>query len=323
MANEDRPKTAFRTPIGLYQFTKMPFGLQNACATYGRMMRRVLDGMEQTDNFVDDVLTFTEGWQRQLQELHELFCRVRQAGLTVKPSKCFFGYNKIEYVGHVVGQGQLRTIEDKVTQIVNSPVPRTKTQLRAFLGLSGYYRRFVPSYAMVAPPLTDLLKKGAPNKLQWERPQDTAFSQLKAALSSEHVLRLPDCNKQFVVRTDASDIGLGAMLLQEHEDGIFPVMYSSRKLNAAERNYSVIERECLAIVWAISKLHLYLYGRSFVLQTEHRPLLYLDQAKMTNPRVMTWALALQPYRYRTESIRGADNVGADFLSRSVLDSVPA
>jgi len=315
-AIEDRPKTAFCTPIGLYQFVRMPFGLQNACATYGRMMRRLLDGMEQTDNFVDDVLTFTDEWQRHLHELRDLFCRVRQAGLTVKPSKCFFGYVSIEYVGHVVGQGQLRTMEDKVSRIVNAPEPRTKTQLRAFLGLAGYYRRFVPSYAMVAAPLTDLLRKGAPNKLEWERAQDIAFSQLKAALSSEPVLRLPDSNKQFIVRTDASDTGLGAVLLQEHEDGIFPVMYLSRKLNAAERNYSVIERECLAIVWAISKLQLYLYGRSFVLQTDHRPLLYLDQAKLSNPRVMRWALSLQPYRYRTESIRGSDNVGADYLSRS-------
>jgi len=318
-AIEDRPKTAFCTPIGLYQFVRMPFGLQNACATYGRMMRRLLDGMEQTDNFVDDVLTFTDEWQRHLHELRDLFCRVRQAGLTVKPSKCFFGYVSIEYVGHVVGQGQLRTMEDKVSRIVNAPEPRTKTQLRAFLGLAGYYRRFVPSYAMVAAPLTDLLRKGAPNKLEWERAQDIAFSQLKAALSSEPVLRLPDSNKQFIVRTDASDTGLGAVLLQEHEDGIFPVMYLSRKLNAAERNYSVIERECLAIVWAISKLQLYLYGRSFVLQTDHRPLLYLDQAKLSNPRVMRWALSLQPYRYRTESIRGSDNVGADYLSRSAPD----
>ena len=110
------------------------------------------------------------------------------------------------------------------------------------------------------------------------------------------------------------------MLLQEHEDGIFPVMYLSRKLNTAKRNYSVIERECLAIVWAISKLQMYLYGRSFVLQTDHRPLLYLDQAKLANPRIMRWALALQPYRYRTESIRGTDNVGADYLSRLTPDS---
>ena len=283
------------------------------------MMRRVLDGMEQTDNFVDDVLSFTEGWQRHLSELRDLFRRVRQAGLTVKPSKCFFGYKTIEYVGHIVGQGQMRTMEDKVSRIVDSLAPKTKTQLRAFLGLAGYYRRFVPSYAMIAAPLTDLLRKGAPNKLEWGCAQDDAFSQLKAVLSSQPVLRLPDCNKQFIVRTDASDLGLGAMLLQEHEDGIFPVMYLSRKLNAAERNYAVIERECLATVWAISKLQMYLYGRSFILQTDHRPLLYLDQAKLTNPRVMRWALALQPYHYRTEAIRGADNVGADYLSRSAHD----
>ena len=320
MAIEGRPKTAFCTPLGLYQFTKMPFGLQNACATHGRMMRQVLDGMEQTDNFVDDVLSFTEGWQSHLKELQELFHRVCQAGLTVKPLKCFFGYDTIEYVGHIIGQGQIRTMEDKVSRIVNSQAPKTKTQLRAFLGISGYYRRFVPSYSMIAAPLTDLLRKGAPNNLEWGHAQDDAFRQLKAVLSSEPVLRLPDCSKQFVVRTDASDLGIGAMLPQEHEDGIFPVMYLSRKLNTAERNYSVIERECLAIVWAISKLQMYLYGRSFVLQTDHRPLLYLDQAKLANPRIMRWALALQPYRYRTESIRGTDNVGADYLSRSAPDS---
>ena len=275
--------------------------------------------MEQPDNFVDDVLTITEEWQRHLHVLRDMFHRIRQAGLTMKPWKCFFGYNSVECVGHVVGQGQLRTMEDKVSRIVNAPEPRTKKQLRAFLGLAGFYRRFLPSYASVAAPLTDLLKKGAPNQLEWGPAQDAAFHQLKAALSSEPVLHLPDSNKQFIVRTDASDNGLGAMLLQGHEDGVFPVMYLSRKLNAAERNYSVVERECLAIVWAIGRLQLYLYGRSFVLQTDHRPLLYLDQAKLTNPRVMRWALALQPYRYRTESIRGSDNVGADHLSRSAID----
>jgi len=321
MSADERQKTAFSTPIGLYQFTRMPFGLQNACATYSRMMRRVLDGMQQTDNFVDDVLSFTDGWSQHLQELRELFRRVQKAGLTVKPSKCYFGYDKIEYVGHVVGQGQLRTMEDKVSRIVEAPQPRTKTQLRAFLGLSGYYRRFVPSYATVAAPLTDLLRKGSPNKLEWGNAQEAAFGQLKAVLSSRPVLRLPDWSRQFIIRTDASDIGLGVVLLQEHEDGVFPVLYLCRKLNKAERNYSLGERECLAIVWAIGKLQLYLYGRAFVLQTDHRPLVYLDQAKLTSPRVMRWALALQPYKYRTESIKGSDNVGADYLSRSTIDDL--
>jgi len=131
------------------------------------MMRHVLDGMQQTDNFLDDVLSFTDGWTQHLQELRELFSRVRKAGLTMKPSKCCFAYDKIEYVGHIVGQGQLRTMENKVSKVVEAPQPKTKTQLRAFLSLAGYHRRFVPSYATVAAPLIDLLRKGSPNKLEW------------------------------------------------------------------------------------------------------------------------------------------------------------
>ena len=235
----------------------------------------------------------------------------------MKPSKCYFGYNSLDYVGHNVGQGCLRTLVDKVKQIVNAPVPKTKKQLRSFLGLAGYYRRFVPSYATVAAPLTDLLRKGSSNKLEWSQAQDSAFKQLKAMLSSQPVLRLPDHDKPYILRTDASDVGLGAVLLQEHEDGVYPVLYLSRKLNGPEKNYSVIERECLAIVWSVSKLQVYLYGKSFVLQTDHRPLLFLDQAKQTNARVMRWALALQSYKFRTESIKGSDNVGADYLSRSI------
>lgn len=281
------------------------------------MMRQVLEGMKQTDNFVDDVISFTDDWMNHLQELKQLFLRVRKSGLTVKPSKCYFGYNSLDYVGHNVGQGCLRTLVDKVKQIVNAPVPKTKKQLRSFLGLAGYYRRFVPSYATVAAPLTDLLRKGSSNKLEWSQAQDSAFKQLKAMLSSQPVLRLPDHDKPYILRTDASDVGLGAVLLQEHEDGVYPVLYLSRKLNGPEKNYCVIERECLAIVWSVSKLQVYLYGKSFVLQTDHRPLLFLDQAKQTNARVMRWALALQSYKFRTESIKGSDNVGADYLSRSI------
>lgn len=315
MSDSDRPKTAFSTPVGLYQFRRMPFGLQNAGATYGRMMRKLLEGLEATDNFVDDVLTFTDGWERHLDELRELFERIRQARLTVKPSKCHFGYQSVEFLGHHVGNGNLEMLSEKVEQVISAPVPRTKKQLRAFLGLSGYYRRFIENYAMIVAPLTDALKGGGTTTLNWSSAQDKAFAKLKELLCAKPILRLPDTTKPFVLRTDASDVGLGAVLLQEHEDGIFPVAYASRKLSRAERNYSVVERECLAIVWAVAKFYRWLYGRQFVLQTDHRPLTFLDRAKMANARVMRWALALQPFSFRTESIKGSDNVGADYLSR--------
>ena len=315
MSDSDRSKTAFSTPVGLYQFRRMPFGLQNAGATYGRMMRKLLENLEATDNFVDDVLTFTNGWERHLDELRELFERIRQAKLTVKPSKCHFGYQSVEFLGHHVGNGNLEMLSEKVEQVISAPVPRTKKQLRAFLGLSGYYRRFIEDYAMIVAPLTDALKGGGSATLNWSSAQDKAFAKLKELLCAKPILRLPNTTRPFVLRTDASDVGLGAVLLQEHEDGIFPVAYASRKLTRAERNYSVVERECLAIVWAVAKFYRWLYGRQFVLQTDHRPLIFLDRAKMANARVMRWALALQPFSFRTESIKGSDNVGADYLSR--------
>lgn len=316
MAEQDKQKTAFSTPFGLYQFKRMPFGLQNAGATYGRMMRKVLEGLQASDNFVDDVLSFTSEWDNHLAELKQVFTRVRNAGLTVKPSKCYFGFLDVEFLGHLVGGGKLGTTADKTERIATALRPQTKRQLRAFLGLTGYYRRFVPDYAMMTAPLTDLTKSKVPNKLDWGPAQESAFNILKKVLCSEPVLRLPDGDKEFILRTDACDVGIGAVLLQSHPDGVFPVAYLSRKLKKAEENYVVIERECLAIVWAIGKLQTYLYGLSFVLQTDLRPLVHMDKAKMLNARVMRWALALQPFRYRMESIPGSDNVGADYLSRT-------
>jgi len=234
MAEVDREKTAFATPFGLFQFKRMPFGLQNACATYGRMMRKLLNGMTATDNFVDDVISFTQAWKSHLEELKDLFERVRQAGLTVKPSKCYFGYPSVEFLGHQVGEGKLEMLQDKVDKVALAPPPHTKKQLRAFLGLTGYYRAFIEKYAEIAAPLTDVLKGGKSSALKWEHSQAVAFSKLKVCLCAKPILHLPDMEKPFTLRTDASDVGLGAVLLQEHEDGLFPVAFASRKLTKAE-----------------------------------------------------------------------------------------
>jgi len=182
MAEADRAKTAFLTPFGIYQFRRMPFGLQNAGATYGRMMRRVLDGLTSTNNFADDVITFSSDWNDQLDELKELFEHVKRAGLTVKPSQCYFGYANVEFLGHKVGDGKLEMLEDKVEQVASAPPPNTKKQQRSFLGLAEYYRRFVRDYARIAAPLTDALKCGNSAPLRWGLAQEAAFAELKQHL---------------------------------------------------------------------------------------------------------------------------------------------
>ena len=172
----------------------------------------------------------------------------------------------------------------------------------------------------MAAPLSDLTKKGFPERVRWDEPQKKAFVTLRESLLRRPVLRLPDHAKPFVLQTDASNCGLGAALMQEHDENYYPVAYGSKKLTSAERKYSTLEKECLAIVWGVSKFRLYLAGKPFILQTDHQqPLTFLNDAEFKNDRIMRWALALQGYDYTVKDIAGKDNVVADFLSRIVID----
>ena len=254
-------------------------------------------------------------WEEHLRTVHELLRRLRAAGLTARPSKCQLGCTQVEFLGHIVQAGKIQPMLDKVEKVKNATRPETKKQLRAFIGLASYYRRFIPNFASIASPLTDKTKSREPNKVQWSDREEEAFKMLKDSLVQSPVLCLPDVQRKFIVRTDASSTGLGAVLLQEHDGEKHPVAYASRKLLTRERAYSTIERECLALVWGINKFQMYLEGKEFTLETDHQPLLYLNRTKCINNRVMRWALALQPFRFRIEAIRGSDNVGADFLSR--------
>ena len=315
MSTEDKEKTAFAAPNGLFHFRRMPFGLVNSGATYTRMMRILLAGLENVDNYIDDVLIHSDSWESHLATLEQVFARVRDANLTVKPSKCSLGCQSVDYVGHRVANGCLKTQEDKIIKIRDAAVPTNKTQLRAFLGLTGYYRKFVPNYADVAVCLTDMTKKGRPEVVKWCDEAEVAFNKLKEMLCSRLVLRLPDFARQFVIRTDASNVGVGAVLLQRYEDTLHPVAYASKRLTPAQERYATIERECWAIIWSLQRFYVYVYGRHFVVQTDHQPLTYLNSAKHSNGRLMRWALLLQPFRFTVEAIPGSENVGADYLSR--------
>ena len=246
--------------------------------------------------------------------LRELFRRLLAAGMTIRPTKCLFGVNTVDFLGHRLEEGLIGLHEDNVTKIKDAPRPTTKKQIRSFMGLAGYYRDFIPNFTALAP-LSDLTRKGQPNKVEWGETQEKAYQSMKALLAKEQVLRLPDPGKIYFLRTDASDTGIGAVLMQKHDGKLFPVRYGSKKLSSAERNYSTIENECLAIVWGFKRFHLYLYGVPFVLKTDHEPLKYMNSAKFAKGRLMRWAMFLQSYNFRVEAIKGSENVGADYLSR--------
>jgi hypothetical protein len=313
--SKDVEKTAFVTPDGKYEFLRMPFGMVNSGATLVRGMRKLLTDLDGADNYIDDIIIHTPTWEQHITVLRELFKRLFEASLTVRPSKCQLGETSIEFIGHPVNDGEINPIEGKLVKIEKVSRPQTKTQVRSFIGLTGYYRDYIPNYSAIASPLTDLTKRRQPNKVVWGEAQEKAYNSLKSIILKKPILRIPDVRKPFVLRTDASNNGLGAVLLQEYEDKLFPVSYASRKLLEREKNYSTMEKECLAIVWAVKKYMPYLYGTEFTLQTDHQPLTYIDRAKFENSRVMRWALYLQNFRFRAESIKGKDNVGADFMSR--------
>ena len=320
---EDRHKTAFATHLGLFQFIRMPFGLVSAPAVFARMMRRLYLEWLSALNFFDDVLTHSQTWPDHLQHLHSVLQCISDKGLTIRPSKIETGFQSLEFLGHIVGKGQIMPEEGKLKKIMQIPTPTTKKQVRALLGLISFYRRYVPNFATISAPLTDLTKDG-PRKsrsVDWTPACAQALLKIQEILSSHPVLMLPKVAKEFVLRTDASSTGLGAVLLQEGEDdGLFrPVMFASRKLLERERRYSTIERECLAIVWAVQKFVKFLWGVHFTVQTDHCPLSYMRSSSFKNSRVLRWVLSLQEFSFDIQPISGTSNVLADLLSRAEMD----
>ena len=315
MKSSSKIFTAFVTSEGLFCFKKMPFGLVNSGATFCRMMRKLLYGLTNTDNFVDDIIVHTETWRAHMECLQALFKRLQEAKLTARPTKCVIAVRSVSFLGHIIGDGMIQRQPEKVKSILNCQRPTAKKQVRSFLGLIGYYRNFIANFSTVSAPLSDLTKRGQPNKVRWEEEQENAFVTLLQKLGKSPILCLPNFEKDFLLRTDASESGIGAVLLQEQGEYKLPIAYASKKLLDREKRYSVVEKECYAIVWGVQKFKCYLYGKEFVLETNHRPLVYLNTAKVANARLMRWALALQPFKYRIEGIKGTDNVCADFLSR--------
>ncbi|XP_068097047.1 uncharacterized protein [Hyperolius riggenbachi] len=316
LAKEAREKTAFSTPEGHFQYKRMPFGLQTAPATFQRVMDRLLRPHQRYASvYLDDIVIFSSDWESHLLKVQAVLDALRKGGFTVNPEKCALGMEEAKYLGYIVGKGLVKPQVNKVEAIQEWPRPVSKKQVRAFLGIVGYYRRFIPNFSTLAAPLTDLTKGRKSVMIQWTGETDKAFMELKLALCQNPVLVAPDFTREFVVQTDASDVGLGAVLSQVIDGEEHPVVFLSRKLTAAEKNYAVVERECLAIKWALDSLRYYLLGRKFRLISDHAPLYWMKQNRGTNARVSRWFLSLQEFNFLVEHRPGKEHQNADALSR--------
>ena len=317
VAEEDRPKTAFRCFLGLYHFLRVPYGLRNAPATYQRLMAHVLSGYtgKFCHCFIDDIIIFSNNFEDHLEHLRLVFERLKQAGIKLKPSKCTLAKEQVQYLGHLISPGQLRPGPENISKISDLGAPSTVKEVRSFLGLASYYRSFVKDFSRRAWALTELTKQKTP--FRWGPKEQEAFSDLKAALTSEPVLALPDFSKPFILMTDGSSTGLGAVLGQQQEGGQRErvISYASRRTTRLEENYSACELECLALVWATRQFREYILGRPTEVVTDHWALKWLQDLKNPNPRLQRWRMALLEYDLKITYKPGKQHRNADFLSR--------
>lgn len=312
-------KTAFSTETGHYEFLRMPFGLKNSPPTFQRVMNNMLRGIqnEKCLVYLDDIIIYSTSLTEHVIRLREVFERLRKANFKIQLDKTEFLRKEVAYLGHVVTSEGVKPNPDKVRAIKKYPIPKTTKEIKGFLGLLGYYRKFIKDFAELTKPLTKCLKKGA--KIDVTKPEYIdCFETCKNILSNEPLLQYPDFEREFNLTTDASNIALGAVLSQVKNGADLPIAYASRTLSESEGRLSTIEKELLAIVWATKYFRPYLYGRKFKIFTDHRPLQWLFSIKEPNAKLLRWRLKLEEYDYQIIYKKGKMNLNADALSRIQL-----
>ena len=316
MASSSQEKMAFVTHTGLYEFTVMPFGLCNAPATFQQLMENVLAGLarEKCLVYLDDILVIGRSLVEHMTNLREVFARLQRAGLRLKPTKCRLLRTEVEFLGHVVSPRGISADPRKVTAVTEFPRPKDLRELKEFLGLTSYYRRFVPCFSSVAQPLYALTRKDVP--FNWSTECEAAFSSLKSLLTKAPILAYPQFGNEYLLETDASGVGLGAVLSQAQTDGtIRPVAFASRTLQSHERNYGISELEALGVVWAVKHFRYYLYAHHCTVFTDHEALKSLLNTPQPSGKLARWGMALQELDLKLEYRPGKANGRADALSR--------
>lgn len=330
----DRPKTAFTTPFGTWQFRRMPQGLTNSPATFQRTMEKVMEGinLQEVVAFLDDLIIFSNSLEEHEERVMKVLKRIAEFGLKLSPSKCKFFQTSVKYLGHVISAQGIQPDPDKITAVKDWPCPQTAKELRSFLGFTGYYRRFVRDYSCIVRPLNDLLKgelaprhkgqkhwprtKSPSLGAKWTPACQAAFDLIVEKLISAPVLAFANWQLPYVVHTDASMSGLGAALYQVQDGQTRVVAYASRGLSKSEKNYPVHKLEFLALKWAVSeKFHDYLYGANFKVLTDNNPLTYVLTSAKLDAASHRWLASLSIYNFDIHYKSGQHNTDADGLSR--------
>lgn len=327
VAADDIPKTAFNTQVGKFEFTVMPFGLTNAPATFQTMMNSILQPYlnEFVIVYLDDIVIFSNSLEHHKEHVRKVLQTLRENELFAKPTKCLFAQSELEFCGHIVGGGTLKPCQSKTAVIKEWPAPTNVHEVRQFLGLAAYYRRFVKGFSLISAPIYDLIKEEdetiRQNRMRpiiWNKQSQAAFEILKEKLCTEPVLQQPDVSKPFTIETDASDFAIGISLLQLNSETnrLHPIAYDGRKLSAAERNYPVHEKELLAIKHALRVWYHYIEnGHITTILTDHESLKYLQSMKRPSPRLARWIEEFGQYALNIQYRPGSKAIVPDSISR--------
>ena len=318
MEEEDKEKTAFICSKGLYEYNVMPFGLRNAPGTFQRVMDKIL--RDYIDKFVvvyiDDIMIYSNNFEDHVTHINEVLQRLSDNNLIVKLKKCRFAEENIEFLGHVIGKNGIKPDPNKIGKIAQLKAPTNVKGVRSVLGLCSYYRKFIKNFSKIAKPLTNLIKKDT--KFEWNDTHQKAFDELKEKLVNYPILQHPNYEKEFILMTDSSGIGLGAVLSQKNDDGKEVVIaYASRTLNTTEQKYPITEQECLAVIWAVQHFHKFLIRRKFQIITDHAALKGLMNAKIPKGKRARWVMELQQYNFEIIHRSGKENKNADALSKLI------